>query len=50
MVVTDINGKGENKKRHHHHHHSKNSHRGEFREPHLVGNARRENRNSNGHY
>lgn len=42
-------GPGE-KKRHHHHHH-KSSHRSDFREPNLVGNARREHRQStNGHY
>lgn len=56
MVVTDVCVKGE-KKRHHHHHHNKNSNRGEFREPHIVGNTRRDHRhnsntntNSNGHY
>ncbi|XP_055712742.1 uncharacterized protein LOC129807475 [Phlebotomus papatasi] len=47
MVVSDVCVKGE-KKRHHHHHH-KSSHRGEFRDPHLVANGRREHRHNGGY-
>lgn len=49
-LYCDILFAGEKKRHHHHHHKSNNSHRGEYRDPHLVAaNTRREHRH-NGHY